>query len=95
MGDAAGKTIGVPLHKMLGGYRAGVPAYLAGGYYLEAKDLAELAEEMAQKVAAGAGFVKMKTGGVPFQEDAERVRVVSDPDVVCRVGTRTGQGDLR
>ena len=66
MWDAAGKTAGVPVHKMLGGYRDRVPVYLAGGYYLEGKGLAGLAEEMRQKVALGARYVKMKIGGVPI-----------------------------
>jgi L-alanine-DL-glutamate epimerase-like enolase superfamily enzyme len=78
MWDAAGKTAGVPMYKMLGGYRDRVPVYLAGGYYLEGKGLAELAEEMRQKVAHGARYVKMKIGGAPISEDVERVRAVRD-----------------
>lgn len=78
MWDAAGKTIAVSLHKMLGGYRARVPVYLAGGYYLEGKGLADLAQEVRSKVAAGARYVKMKIGGASQSEDAERVRVVRE-----------------
>jgi len=78
MWDAAGKTAGVPLYKMLGGYRDRVPAYLAGGYYLEGKGLRELAEEMRHKVALGARYVKMKIGGAPLRQDAERVRTVRE-----------------
>lgn len=84
MWDAAGKTVGVPLYKMLGGYRSRVPAYLAGGYYLEGKGLDDLAEEMCEKVAAGTRYVKMKLGGAPMGEDVERVRVVREaigPDI--------------
>ena len=84
MWDAAGKTTGVPLYKLLGGYRKRVPAYLAGGYYLEGKGLDELAQEMLDKVAAGARYVKMKVGGAPLREDVERVRVVREaigPDI--------------
>jgi L-alanine-DL-glutamate epimerase-like enolase superfamily enzyme len=76
MWDAAGKTIGVPLYRMLGGYRNRVPAYLAGGYYVEGKSLDDLAAEMRHKVGLGARYVKMKIGGAPMREDAERVRVV-------------------
>ncbi|MBM3189333.1 MAG: mandelate racemase/muconate lactonizing enzyme family protein [Chloroflexi bacterium] len=76
--DAAGKTVGVPLYKLLGGYRSRVPAYLAGGYYLEGKGLDELAQEMRDKVAAGARYVKMKVGGAPMREDVERVRIVRE-----------------
>ncbi len=78
MWDAAGKTSRVPLYKMLGGFRERVPAYLAGGYYVEGKGLDGLAEEMRQKVSLGARFVKMKIGGAPLQEDVERVRVVRE-----------------
>jgi len=76
MWDAAGKSVGVPVYKLLGGFRSRVPAYLAGGYYLEGKGLDDLAAEMRQKLAAGARYVKMKIGGAPPHEDAERVRVV-------------------
>ncbi len=78
MWDAAGKSIGVPLYHMLGGYRDRVPAYLAGGYYLEGKSLDDLAEEMRGKVAAGARYVKMKIGGATIREDVERVKVVRE-----------------
>ncbi len=76
MWDAAGKTIGVPLYRMLGGCRQRVPAYLAGGYYVEGKTLDDLAAEMRQKVGLGARSVKMKIGGAPLAEDVERVRAV-------------------
>ncbi len=84
MWDAAGKTVGVPLYKLLGGYRNRVLAYLAGGYYLEGKGLDDLAQEMLDKVAAGAKYVKMKVGGATLREDEERVRVVREaigPDI--------------
>ena len=51
--------------------------YVAGGYYEEGKGLHELAREMEDNVRMGARAVKMKVGGVPIAEDAERVRVVS------------------
>jgi len=84
MWDAAGKTVGVPVYQLLGGYRKRVPCYLAGGYYLEDKTHDDLAQEMLDKVAAGARYVKMKIGGAPIKEDVERVRVVRQaigPDI--------------
>ena len=48
MWDAMGKTAGVPVYKLLGGFRERVPAYLAGGYYLEGKTLDDLANEMLE-----------------------------------------------
>lgn len=97
MWDAAGKSIGVPLYKLLGGFRSRVPAYLAGGYYVEGKGLDELAEEMRQKVAWGARHVKMKIGGAPLHEDVERVKTVREaigPDVRLMVDANNAYSPL-
>ena len=97
MWDAAGKTVGVPLYKLLGGYRDRVPAYLAGGYYVEGKGLDELAEEMRGKVAAGARYVKMKIAGARMSEDVERVRVVREaigPEVELMVDANNAYSTL-
>jgi L-alanine-DL-glutamate epimerase-like enolase superfamily enzyme len=74
--DIKAKAAGLPLYKLLGGYRDRVPAYIAGGYYEEGKGLPELAAEMEANVGMGARAVKMKVGGVPIAEDAARVRTV-------------------
>ncbi len=82
--DIRGKVAGLPLYKLLGGFRDRVPTYVAGGYYEEGKGLKELAEEMESNVEMGATAVKMKVGAVPIREDAERVKAVRDaigPDV--------------
>ncbi len=82
--DLRAKVAGLPLFKMLGGFRDQVPAYIAGGYYVEGKGLKELAEEMVGYVEMGARAVKMKIGAVPIGEDVERVRTVREavgPDV--------------
>ena len=82
--DAIGKTTGVSLHKLLGGFADRVPVYVAGGYYVEGKGMEGLAEELRTKVQAGARCVKMKIGGAPMSEDVERVRVAREavgPDV--------------
>ena len=76
--DIRAKAANLPLYKMLGGFRDRVPTYVAGGYYEPGKGLRELAQEMESNVAMGARAVKMKVGGVPMTEDAERVRVVRD-----------------
>lgn len=78
MWDAAGKTAGVPVYKLLGGHRSRVPAYSPGGYYQEGKTLDNLAEEMRRKVETGSRYVKMKIGGATAREDEERVRVVRE-----------------
>ncbi len=44
--DIKGKVAGLPLYKLVGGYRTDIPIYTAGGYYAPGKSLKELAEEM-------------------------------------------------
>jgi L-alanine-DL-glutamate epimerase-like enolase superfamily enzyme len=82
--DLRGKVAGMPLYKMLGGFRDRVPAYIAGGYYIEGKGLEDLAEEMLEYVSWGAKAVKMKIGALSLKEDAKRVKAVRDaigPDI--------------
>jgi len=82
--DIRAKVAGLPLYKLLGGYRDRVPTYIAGGYYEEGKGLRELQAEMVESVGMGARAIKMKVGGVPIREDVERVRAVREaigPDV--------------
>jgi D-arabinonate dehydratase len=74
--DLRAKVAGLPLYKLLGGYRDRVPTYLAGGYYGEGKGLKELAEEMETNLKMGARAVKMKIGGASIADDVERVRIV-------------------
>lgn len=86
--DLRAKVAGLPLYKLLGGYRDRVPTYIAGGYYEEGKGLPELAQEMAENVAMGATAIKMKVGALSLRDDAERVRVVREaigPDVKLMV----------
>ena len=82
--DLIGKAVQRPVYQLLGGYRDSIPAYIAGGYYEEGKGLRELAEEMEENLTLGAKAIKMKVGGVPINEDVERVRVVREtigPDI--------------
>src|SRR3954463_6394089 len=82
--DLRAKVAGMPLYKMLGGYRDRMPTYIAGGYYEEGKGLKELQQEMQDNVEMGAKAVKMKIGAVSIREDAERVKAVREaigPDV--------------
>ena len=86
--DLMGKTLGKPVHKLLGGFRDRIPTYVAGGYYEEGKGLRELAQEMEENLELGARAVKMKIGGVEINQDVERVRVVREtigPDVKLMV----------
>ena len=82
--DVRAKVAGMPLYKMLGGFRNRMPTYIAGGYYEEGKGLKELQQEMYDNVEMGAKAIKMKIGAVPIREDVERVKAVREaigPDV--------------
>jgi L-alanine-DL-glutamate epimerase-like enolase superfamily enzyme len=82
--DIRAKVAGMPLYKLLGGFRDRVPTYIAGGYYEDGKGLKDLQEEMATNIEMGARAVKMKVGGVPMREDVERVKAVRSaigPDI--------------
>lgn len=76
--DLRGKITGLPVHKLLGGFRDKVPVYIAGGYYMENKDLKALADEMLEYVSWGVKAVKMKVGGRSMREDALRVKTVRE-----------------
>jgi L-alanine-DL-glutamate epimerase-like enolase superfamily enzyme len=86
--DIKGKLAGLPLWRLLGGYRNKIPTYVAGGYYSKGKGLKELQQEMAAHVARGARAVKMKVGAVPIGEDVQRIKAVREvlgPDIKLMV----------
>jgi L-alanine-DL-glutamate epimerase-like enolase superfamily enzyme len=60
--DLRGKLAGMPLWRLLGGYRGRVPAYATGGFYAEGKGVRELCREMTGYVQHGFRAVKMKVG---------------------------------
>ncbi len=72
--DLKAKLAGLPLYKMLGGFRKDIPIYIAGGYYTKDKGLKELQEELSSYVALGAKAVKMKIGALPIKEDLARIK---------------------
>ncbi len=74
--DIVGKALELPVHAVLGTFRTEIPVYAAGGYYEEGKGIAQLVEEMETYVKEGYQVVKMKVGGLPAIQDAERVRAV-------------------
>jgi L-alanine-DL-glutamate epimerase-like enolase superfamily enzyme len=82
--DAAGKTLGQPLYRLLGGYRDRLPAYASDGlWYNLSPD--ELAASARRHVEAGFGAVKLRLGKEATPElEARRVRAVREavgPDV--------------
>jgi len=50
--------------------------YAAGGYYYPGKGLNELKQEMCGYIDRGYTVVKMKIGGIPFEDDLRRIEAV-------------------
>ena len=77
--DATAKIAGLPLYRLLADrYNGGaadesVFVYAAGGYYYPGKGPEALQEEMRGYLDRGYTMVKMKIGGAPPHEDAERI----------------------
>lgn len=63
--DLRGKMAGMPLWRLLGGYRQTVPAYATGGFYAASKGLEQLSLEMESYIKHGFRAVKMKVGRNP------------------------------
>src|SRR5918912_2177048 len=60
--DLLGRKSGLPLYRLLGGYREEVQAYASAGFYAEGKDAEGLADEARGYVEAGFRHVKIKVG---------------------------------
>ena len=81
--DIFGKQAGMPLWKLLGGFRDKVPAYAAESLWRH-QDAAEVASEGRKLVEKGHRAMKLRTGGRPIEEDIERARALREavgPDV--------------
>lgn len=78
--DLAGKALGQPVWKLLGGHRRHLEVYSGAGFYSDGKDLAALVAETESYLAMGYRAIKMKVGwrGTTLAHDAERVRVVRE-----------------
>lgn len=74
--DLVGKAAGLPLYRVLGGFRNTIPAYVTGGYYREGKGIPELVAEVQGYGQQGFRAIKLKVGGVPVGEDCERLAAV-------------------
>jgi L-alanine-DL-glutamate epimerase-like enolase superfamily enzyme len=91
MWDAFGKALGMPLHRLWGGYRDSVPMIAIGGYYGE--PLGAIEDEMATYQEMGLAGVKFKVGGATPEVDAARVRrarVAAGEDFVIAVDANQG-----
>jgi L-alanine-DL-glutamate epimerase-like enolase superfamily enzyme len=76
--DAHGKTLGQPLHRLLGGYRDRVPTYASDGMWVSLSP-DELAAAAKQHAADGFDAVKLRIGKEPTAEaEARRVLAVRE-----------------
>ena len=76
--DAAGKTLGQPLYRLLGGYRDRLPTYASDGLWVSLS-LDELAASARRHAAHGFPAVKLRIGKEPTPDgEARRVRAVRE-----------------
>ncbi|OWS71130.1 mandelate racemase/muconate lactonizing enzyme family protein [Polynucleobacter campilacus] len=76
--DIVGKTAGLPLYRIFGGFRSEVPAYVTCGYYRDGKDDSELRDEVQKLVDQGHTGFKSKVGGLPLERDIERMALIRE-----------------
>lgn len=93
MWDAAGKTVGQPLFRMLGGTRSSVPAYASDNLWYSLS-LDALSESIETHVANGFARAKLRLSHTaPASEQAERVAVARDAGAgACEVMVDATQG---
>jgi L-alanine-DL-glutamate epimerase-like enolase superfamily enzyme len=87
--DAIGKALGMPLHRLWGGYTDTLPVITIGGYYGK-QDIAAEVSELRERGLAG---MKFKVGGRTPEEDAERfrrARAAAGPDFVLCADANQG-----
>ena len=76
--DANGKTLGQPLHRLLGGYRDRVPTYASDGLWYSLSP-ADLAASARRHVEAGFDAVKLRMGREATPElEVRRIRAVRE-----------------
>lgn len=76
--DAMGKFVGIPVSKLLGGFRDKVAVIAIGGYYQAGSTEDDLRKEVIGYRNAGLAGIKLKVGGLSPAEDAERVKLVRE-----------------
>jgi L-alanine-DL-glutamate epimerase-like enolase superfamily enzyme len=91
--DLKGKAAGMPLYKLLGGYRNRIPTY-ASGWLWRNYDLNQLAETAPKLVQQGFTAMKFRLGAEKTASDElERVRVMREaagPDVTLMIDINQG-----
>jgi L-alanine-DL-glutamate epimerase-like enolase superfamily enzyme len=76
--DLFGKLVGLPVYKLLGGFRDKVPVLAIGGYYQASKGQDQLNDEMLYYKSLGMAGVKFKVGRKSVAEDVARVAQVRE-----------------
>jgi D-arabinonate dehydratase len=74
--DALGKSLKLPVYKLLGGFRDKVPVIAIGGYVMKGKTVADLESEVGHYIESGLCGMKLKVGRKLVEEDVERARRV-------------------
>jgi L-alanine-DL-glutamate epimerase-like enolase superfamily enzyme len=80
--DALAKALDRPLWHVLAErfnpapVRSAIPCYVGGGWYQPGDDLAALREEVRLRLGEGYTALKIKTGGVPLDDDCRRLDAV-------------------
>ena len=74
--DIIGKKAGLPLYKLMGGWRHEVPYYVTCAYYQDGKDLGALRDEMEWLKSQGHTRFKAKIGGLSLGEDIQRLETI-------------------
>ena len=72
--DLKGKSVGLPVFRLLGGTSSEVFSYATGGYYREGEPPERCADELASYVAGGYRAVKLKTGALSLEDEVRRTR---------------------
>lgn len=76
--DLVGKHYGQPLHKLLGGARDSIPAYISEINLSVTDTPADLVRRVDDYMARGFRAVKIKIGREDLDEDIERIRLVQE-----------------
>ena len=74
--DIIGKKAGLPLYKLMGGWRHEIPYYVTCAYYQDGKDLGALRDEMEWLKSQGHTRFKAKIGGLSLGEDIQRLETI-------------------
>lgn len=89
--DVLGKSLGIPLYQLWGGYRDRLPSICIGGYYSD--DLADVGRQIENYKTLGFGGCKFKVGRLTPEADARRTelaRQAAADDFVLMVDANQG-----